>query len=52
MDKREEVIKMAEVKHSGSGFERHSRDRHHPDKSTYDRRAEWKRDRDKEGGDR
>jgi hypothetical protein len=52
VDEREEVIEMAEVKHSGSGFERHSRESRHPDKSKHDEHAESKRDRDHEGGDR
>jgi hypothetical protein len=43
---------MADVKHSSSGFERHSRDRRHADKSKDVRHHESKRDKDAESRDR
>lgn len=43
---------MADVKHSSSGFERHSRDRRHPDKSKDGRNGESRRDRGEDSPDR
>lgn len=42
---------MSDVKHSSTGFERHSRDRR-PDKSKDARHADSKRDRDEDSSDR
>jgi hypothetical protein len=43
---------MSDVKHSSTGFERHSRDRLRADKSKDARHADSKRDREAESRDR